>query len=62
MLRNAVGGGRVSDFPDNFKRYKDVQLTVVSVARGWGCQISPTKELRRYTVMLNAHLPTGNRR
>ena len=35
MLRNAVGGGRVSDLPDNFKRYKDVQLTVVSVARGW---------------------------
>ena len=34
MLRNIVGGGRVSDFPEK-KRYEDVRFNVISVTRGW---------------------------
>ena len=33
MLRNAVGGGRVSDFPGK-KRYKDIRFNIISVTRG----------------------------
>ena len=34
MLRNAVGGGRVSDFPKK-KRYEDVPFNVICVTTGW---------------------------
>ena len=33
LLRNTVGGGRVSDFPV-IKRNEDVQFNVISVTRG----------------------------
>ena len=34
MLRNAVGGVRVSDFPEK-KCFEDVRFKVISVTRGW---------------------------
>ena len=34
MLRNADGGGRVSDFLEK-KRYEGVMFNVISVTRGW---------------------------
>ena len=34
VLRHAVGGGRVSDFPEK-KRYEDVPFNVIRVTRGW---------------------------
>ena len=34
MLRNAVGGGRVSGFPEK-KRYEDVRFNVISITKGW---------------------------
>ena len=34
MLRNAVGGGRVSDIPEK-KRCEDVRFNVISVTKGW---------------------------
>ena len=34
MLRNAVGGGRVSDFPEK-KRYEDVRFNIICVTKGW---------------------------
>ena len=34
VLRNAVGGGKVSDFLEK-KRYEDVRFNTISVTRGW---------------------------
>ena len=33
MLRNAVGGGMVSDFLEK-KRFEDVRVNIISVTRG----------------------------
>ena len=35
VLRKAVAGGRVSDFPGKKKRYEDVRFNVISVMKGW---------------------------
>ena len=48
MLRNAVGGGRVSDFPEK-RRYKDVRFNVISVTRGWVGVKFPEK--KRYVTL-----------
>ena len=47
MLRNAVGGGWVSAFPEK-KRYEVVRFNVISVTSGWvgGGQIPWKKALR----------------
>ena len=34
VLRNTVGAGRVSDFPEK-KSYEDVRFNIISVTRGW---------------------------
>ena len=34
VLRNAVGGGMVSDILGK-KRYEDVQLNLISITKGW---------------------------
>ena len=34
MLRNAIGGGSVSDFPEK-SNYEDVRFNVISITRGW---------------------------
>ena len=35
MLRNADGGGWVSDFLEKIKRYEGVMFNVISVTMGW---------------------------
>ena len=35
MLRNAVPGRMVSDFPEKSFKYEDVRFKVISVTRGW---------------------------
>ena len=47
MLCNAVGDGRVSDFPEK-KRYQGLRFNIISVKRGWvgECRISRKIALR----------------
>ena len=47
VLPNAVGGGRVSDFPK--KRYEDIRCNVICVTRGWVGVICPEK--KRYVTL-----------
>ena len=49
VLHNAVGGGRVSDFPEK-KRYEDVRFNVISVMMGW-VVVKYQKKTLRYTWM-----------
>ena len=35
VLRNAVGGGRVSAFLEKIINYEDVRINVISVTRAW---------------------------
>ena len=35
VLRNADGGGWVSDFLEKIKRYEGVMVNVISVTMGW---------------------------
>ena len=43
VLRNAVGGGRVSGFLEK-TRYEDVRFNIISVTRGWvGVEFSEKK-------------------
>ena len=46
VLRNAVGGGRVSDFPEK-KRYEEVRLNVISITRGWVSVEFPEKNVTK---------------
>ena len=48
MLRNTVGGGRVSDF-DKKKRYEDIQFNIISLTRGWVGVKCPEK--KRYVTL-----------
>ena len=48
MLRNADGGGWVSNFPEK-KRYEGLRFKVISVTRGWVGVQYPGK--KRYVTL-----------